>query len=50
MPDEIVDSYKLLQSWSENARYLMATFDIAFVRTQLLGELRAVLALVGLDY
>lgn len=49
VPYDVVDSYKLLQQWSEQARYLLAEFDVEFVRSQLVAELRVVLVYVGLD-
>ena len=48
VPYEVVDSYKLLQQWSEQARYLLAEFDVEFVRTQMNDELGVVLSFVGL--
>jgi hypothetical protein len=48
VPPDIVDSYMQLKQWSESARYDLATFDMAFVRTSVLAELRNVLTLVSI--
>jgi hypothetical protein len=46
----VVDSYKQLQQWSEQARYLLAMFDLEFAQNQVLAELKVVLEFAGLTY
>lgn len=48
LPREIVDSYMQLKQWSESARYDLGQFDLAFVTTQVLPEVRNVVQFAGI--
>ncbi|HEY1298781.1 MAG TPA: hypothetical protein VGJ60_37355 [Chloroflexota bacterium] len=50
VPYAVVDSYKQLREWSEQARYLLGSFDADFVQNVVVLELRVVLEFVGLSY
>jgi hypothetical protein len=41
-------AYKQLQQWSEQARYLLGTFDARFVGGSVVTELRTVAQFVGI--
>jgi len=46
IPLDVVRAYAQLQQWSEQARYLLGSFEAPFVEQQVLAELRTVLRFV----